>query len=75
MTQALDLFIDPAADQQYRDNFPDVHWDEPIPITMGGKGGWVCRYCVAKHGIGGSETHRLFTTKRAAQAHVDEHTP
>jgi hypothetical protein len=35
-----------------RSRFPEIAWDQPIEVTITGHGTfWVCRYCVALHGL------------------------
>jgi hypothetical protein len=56
-----------------RQRFPEIAWDEPIKITVGGYERWVCRLCIATHGLKASDIDRVpyaFKTYENAVAHV-----
>lgn len=36
-----------------RAQYPAIPWDEPLLVNIGGKQVYVCRYCVALHGVKG----------------------
>jgi len=48
-----------------------IRWREPIKVSMPDKTGWACRICIARHGLKGTDVHRLFDTLEEAHAHID----
>lgn len=43
-------------DQELRDKFPEIRWDEPFKVTIAGRGTtYLCRYCIAHEGLKASE--------------------
>lgn len=44
---------DPILAYELEKRFPTIPWDEPVQIHIVGnkQGWWVCRYCIALHGL------------------------
>lgn len=62
-------------DETYlRYSFPDFPWDEPVPVKVLGRSKkWVCRYCIAMHGLRGAEIETIpyaFDDREFAVAHI-----
>jgi hypothetical protein len=38
-----------------KEHFPDIPWEEPIPVTVEGKRYMGCRVCIAQKGLRGSD--------------------
>jgi hypothetical protein len=39
---------------ELRHRFPEIPWDQPVPVTIAGLEHikiWACRYCIAMHGL------------------------
>lgn len=61
---------------QLRAQFPSIPWDQPVQVRVLGHpaGRWVCRYCIALHGIRGDQVASspfAFDSRGAALDHVD----
>lgn len=66
-------------DEILRGRYPQLHWDDPVPVTVAGVGDfYVCRYCIARHGLRASaikETPFAYDTVDLALAHIDAFHP
>lgn len=61
---------------ELRHRFPEIPWDQPVRVTVigYGPGRWVCRYCIARHGLRGEEIDQLpwaYETRAAALDHIE----
>lgn len=57
--------------------FPGIPWDQPVQVKVLGHppGRWVCRYCVALHGLRAADLGACpfaFDTRRAALDHIEQ---
>ena len=56
--------------------FPSVPWRDPIKIIdFDGNFGFACRFCNARHGIGGCDMPSLSMSARDVRRHIGEHHP
>lgn len=57
-----------------RSIFSEIAWDEPVPVTVAGGDPWfVCRYCIAVHGLRANEiveTPYAFASRDEALGHI-----
>jgi len=53
---------------------PWIAWREPMKIERisDRRVGYACRYCVAKHGLKGSDIESLPKTRKEAEQHIRE---
>lgn len=61
-----------------RTSFPEIAWSEPVMIVVVGKPTtrWVCRYCIALHGIEAARIEEVpfaFDTPMQATHHIRGH--
>jgi hypothetical protein len=62
-------------DRELRETYPLISWDEPVQVRVFGHlaGRWVCRYCIALHGLKAVEIGTVpfaYDTRRDALAHI-----
>lgn len=65
----------PSADELLRRSFPEIDWDEPVPVHVIAypRGRWVCRYCIVRYGLVAADsatTPFAYDTKRETRAHI-----
>lgn len=61
---------------ELQERFPEIPWDQPVQIHVLGKpaGRWVCRYCIAMHGLKAQAidvTPFAYDTRLEALNHID----
>ena len=59
-----------------RERFPEIPWDQPVKVSVigFGPGRWVCRYCIALHGLRGDEINDsafVFDTREETLDHIE----
>lgn len=62
-------------EQQYEQNYPWISWRDPQLIVTGNGQGLACRYCVALHGLRGSEVGNLPQTYEEFERHMADFHP
>jgi hypothetical protein len=64
------------AESQLRLLFPEIPWDQPVPVKVGGfPPVWVCRYCIARHGLRAVEIEEVaysFHDRAEALDHIGQ---
>ena len=59
-----------------RERYPEIRWQEPVEIhVLGGVSRWVCRYCIALHGIKGHQVASspfAFGSRLEALEHIEK---
>lgn len=62
-------------DEILRGRYPQLPWHDPVPVTVIGVGEFfVCRYCIARHGLRASriqETPFAYESVDLALEHID----
>ena len=68
----------PFDEGELRRRYPEIPWDQPVRIKVlaGSPGWWVCRVCIALHGLKASELETgglpfAFMTRRLALDHIE----
>lgn len=61
--------------EELRSRFPSIEWDEPVRIKVPGgpPGRWVCRFCIALHGLKAAEIDACpfaYATRLDARKHI-----
>lgn len=59
--------------EELEDQYPWVHWREPVLVSLPARTGITCRVCVANLGLTASQTDRLFDDQDEFEAHFAEH--
>jgi hypothetical protein len=58
-------------EQELKDTFPSIAWDDPVEITVPGLGrGLGCRFCIAQYGLSGSDVQNLPQTQEEFEQHM-----
>lgn len=62
-------------DAQWEAKLPGIAWREPLPIETDGERGLGCKFCLARHGLKGSEVATLPKTRADFDKHMRDHHP
>jgi len=59
------------------DIFPTIPWREPLHVARldGGAAGYACRFCIAQHGIKGTDIASLPTDPQVVREHIEREHP
>lgn len=62
---------------ELRSRYPEIPWDQPVLVSVTGLHRWVCRYCIAMHGLKAQdivqkrEPEFVYHDRADALAHID----
>lgn len=57
--------------RELREKYPEIPWNEPFKVNVAGLGsGYVCRYCIAKFGLKGTEVATRGGSYEEIQQHI-----
>lgn len=69
-----------SAESDLRYDYPEIDWDEPVPVRLVGYEDvfWVCRVCIALHGLRAeriTSTNYAFRQRDHARRHIESTHP
>jgi len=64
----------PVDERYLQEAFSAVPWDKPVSVLVAGSSWWVCRYCIAMHGLRAAEIPSVpyvFPSELGARRHIE----
>lgn len=59
-------------DHDLEQRYPVIPWREPIRVALGNGMHFGCRFCIALHGLKGSDVDKLPTDSDSVRRHIKE---